>query len=389
MDSPSSVQRIIDEEIDTTPDEFEEIVEKVQPSQCKFGMLKESVINWVNSRRFGPSEPSHITLTVKDDLVCLLGVPYYSPGFDFKDPFNHTLAHGYLYKHKLNVYFPKEMNLESVVKGELSFKSFEECIKFLELSGVDFKEKLPVLVHTHGGGWIRGDRNLPFYGAPFMGTHYAKKGYLSITVSYRLASLENRHPTQVEDLSRAIRWIYDHCQSLGGDRDKFFLSGHSAGAHLVSLVSLQPKYLSAVGLSTDCIKGVIAISGIYNLPKVFGGAWKDSLFQKFYVIPSFGTDLEVWMEASPLHHVKTRQGGEEFEGEKALPPFILFNAFSDIGLEHGGFEFFQKLQSSGVKVTHHIIPFTTHKSVSQNINTVELAVQFVSKRLQELAQTEH
>ena len=46
--------------------------------------------------------------------------------------------------------------------------------------------KLPVVIHVHGGGWVRGDRNHYFYGGPFMGDAFANRGLVTVVISYRV-----------------------------------------------------------------------------------------------------------------------------------------------------------------------------------------------------------
>jgi carboxylesterase type B len=126
------------------------------------------------------------------------------------------------------------------------------------------KVSLPVVIHVHGGGWKRGDRSIAFYGAPYMGAGYARNGFISVTVSYRLATKTQQHPAQIEvlssvspypphfsykDVARAIQWVFEHCHQFGGDKTKIFISGHSAGAHLASLVTVSPLYLKHLGVS--------------------------------------------------------------------------------------------------------------------------------------------
>jgi acetyl esterase/lipase len=119
-----------------------------------------------------------------------------------------------------------------------------------------------IMVHIHGGGWQRGDRKADFYGAPFMGRAYSKRGYVTLLPSYRL----DRHPAAAEDVARALRFAADNATRWGLRADcGILLSGHSAGAHLISLVLLDERYLRAVGLSRQRVMGVAAISGIYLL----------------------------------------------------------------------------------------------------------------------------
>eukprot|EP01125_Pyxidicula_operculata_P011315 TRINITY_DN3706_c0_g1_i2.p1 TRINITY_DN3706_c0_g1~~TRINITY_DN3706_c0_g1_i2.p1 ORF type:complete len:207 (+),score=30.63 TRINITY_DN3706_c0_g1_i2:67-687(+) len=84
----------------------------------------------------------------------------------------------------------------------------------------------PVLVHVHGGGWVRGDKGNAFYGAPFITNHMAMEGFVTVAVNYRTGS---KFPNHAYDVANAIKWVYYNIDMYRGDKTKIFLSGHSAG----------------------------------------------------------------------------------------------------------------------------------------------------------------
>ncbi len=157
--------------------------------------------------------------------------------------------------------------------------------------GREPKTGVPVLLFIHGGAWTIGDRAL----YPHLGRAFARRGFLTAVASYRL-SPSVQHPEHARDVARAIAWLVAHVALHGGDPKKLVLTGHSAGAHLVSLVALDPAYLDAHGLKPSAIRGVAPISGVYAI-RPEGETWAD--------FPSvFGTDPEVRRKASPLTHVQ-------------------------------------------------------------------------------------
>src|SRR5207253_4124894 len=82
--------------------------------------------------------------------------------------------------------------------------------------------------------------------------------------------------------------------------------GHSAGGHLVSLLATDECYLKAEGLTTQAIKGVMPISGIYTIPE--------------NLLPSvFGTNAEVVKQAAPINHI-----------HEGAPPFLILYADLDL-----------------------------------------------------------
>src|SRR5439155_218578 len=116
------------------------------------------------------------------------------------------------------------------------------------------------LFFVHGGAWRFGDRGL----YPPLGYRFAREGILTVIPSYRLAP-KNPHPAQMEDTAAAFAWTVRHVAEYGGDTNRIYLGGHSAGAHLASLLAFDEHYLQEHRLSPDIIRGVIALSGVYNL----------------------------------------------------------------------------------------------------------------------------
>ena len=124
-------------------------------------------------------------------------------------------------------------------------------------------------------------------------------------------------PVYVQDVAKALGWIYNNIATYRGDRDKIFIMGHSAGAHLAALVSIDEKYLEENGLDLDILKGVILLDGAgYDIPKV--KELNKSLFNRLYK-PAFGDTPDILKEASPLYHV---------EKGKNIPPFFIIYAGS-------------------------------------------------------------
>jgi acetyl esterase/lipase len=98
----------------------------------------------------------------------------------------------------------------------------------------------PVLVFIHGGGFSRGAKHTP--GSPFydnVGLWAVDHGLIGVTINYRLAP-QFQWPSGIEDLTLVVEWLKSHVAEYGGDPDKIFLWGHSAGAaHVADYVSHQ------------------------------------------------------------------------------------------------------------------------------------------------------
>jgi acetyl esterase/lipase len=117
----------------------------------------------------------------------------------------------------------------------------------------------PVLIFIHGGGWATGD---PAEYA-FIGRNFVPHGYVVVIAGYRL-DRAGRFPAMLEDAAAAIAWTRANVARRGGDPERIFLMGHSAGAYNVVMTALDPQWLARYGLKPDVIKGVIGLSGPYD-----------------------------------------------------------------------------------------------------------------------------
>ncbi len=122
------------------------------------------------------------------------------------------------------------------------------------------KRKAPVLIFIHGGGWTSGTKNL--YG--YLASSFARQGILTVTINYRLSPTV-KHPAHIVDTARAFAWVHKYIAKLGGDPENIFVAGHSAGGHLCSLLAVDSKYLAAHKLSPGNIRGVMPISGVFEI----------------------------------------------------------------------------------------------------------------------------
>jgi acetyl esterase/lipase len=161
----------------------------------------------------------------------------------------------------------------------------------------------PVVFFVHGGGWSMFDKDY-FGNAPKMGRAFAEQGIGFISINYRL-SPKVKHPAHIEDVALAYAWAQKNIGKYGGRADQMFISGHSAGGHLVALLVTDERYLKAHNLSPKDVRGVIPISGVYEITEKF-------------MQPVFGDDAEVRKQASPLTHARGN-----------LPPFAIIFADND------------------------------------------------------------
>lgn len=120
----------------------------------------------------------------------------------------------------------------------------------------------PVLVFVHGGGFRNGDKREPA-APPFFDNIMmwaARQGMVGVNLNYRLAP-QNKWPAAHEDFAAALRWVRANIGRFGGDPDRIFIMGQSAGASVVSGYVAYPKLQ---GPEARGVKAAIMLSGIYD-----------------------------------------------------------------------------------------------------------------------------
>lgn len=160
----------------------------------------------------------------------------------------------------------------------------------------------PVIIYIHGGAWKQGSKTLYIGLARTFGRH----GIGVAVINYRL-SPKVKHPGHIEDVAKAFAWVKANVAKHGGDPENITIMGHSAGGHLAALLGTDPSYLKAEKLSLSDIRGVISVSGVYQIEP---GA-------ELY-LPAFGAEADSCRKASPMTYVKEK-----------LPPFLIAYASND------------------------------------------------------------
>jgi triacylglycerol lipase len=137
----------------------------------------------------------------------------------------------------------------------------------------------PVLLFVHGGGFVRGDKHTP--GSPFQDNVMlwaTRNGMVGVDIDYRLAP-KDPWPAGVDDLASAIAWTRANIARYGGDPERIFIWGHSAGANHVADWVAHPDHQ---GPAASSVKGAILLSPFYPMTVTAGQA-----------SPYYGTDANL------------------------------------------------------------------------------------------------
>lgn len=161
----------------------------------------------------------------------------------------------------------------------------------------------PVIVWVHGGGWRSGDKAGKAIGTKVM--FAGALGAALVSVNYRLVTPDRdvRWPVMGEDVAAGVAWVVEHAESLGIDPERVALMGHSAGAHLVSIVAADPELLAAAGASRDDVRCVVSLdSAAYDITPT------DARTRPLFAA-AFGDDPVTLAGASPTVQAREQAAG--------------------------------------------------------------------------------
>ena len=196
--------------------------------------------------------------------------------------------------------------------------------------------KPPLVAFVHGGFWRESDDGYRIGEA--VAQALVARGVAVALIRYPLAP-RVKFPAQPQDVARALAYLHRSADQYGYDAKRMFLMGHSAGAHLASLVALDARYLREAGAPESAVAGVVAISGIYDLGP--GGPVAQRSGE--LVTPVFGSDARTQRDASPVAHAR------------GSPPFLVLSAENDFdGFQIDARRFAARLRAAGNREVQEI-----------------------------------
>ena len=173
----------------------------------------------------------------------------------------------------------------------------------------------PVLVWIHGGGWQAGDKSQVALKPKLL----TERGFVFVSANYRLLP-EVPMETLLGDVAAAIGWVRKQIATHGGDPQRVFVGGHSAGAQIAALLCTDDRYLKKEGVPFASLRGCIPVDGdTFDIPKiiltaehrqaVYGGPMPTSGHRQ-----KFGNDPLKHVDFSAVTHVAA---------DKQIPPFLI------------------------------------------------------------------
>ena len=193
----------------------------------------------------------------------------------------------------------------------------------------------PVVVFFYGGSWNSGERAE----YKFVGEALAARGVLTLVADYRLYP-EVRYPDFLMDSAQALAWGLSHAAQWGGNPQRVFVMGHSAGAYNAAMLALDARWLRATGHAPDDLAGWIGLAGPYDLFPTDNPDAQPVFFHPHY--PA---------KAQPIDWIAS-----------TAPPTFVGAPTNDalVSAERSTQQLAHKLQAAGVAVTLKSYPRASH-----------------------------
>ncbi len=186
----------------------------------------------------------------------------------------------------------------------------------------NIKKPQDVIVFIHGGSWNSGKKDTYW----FLGRAFARKGKVAVIINYPL-SPDAKYKEMAFDCAKAVMWVKQNIDKYGGNPDRIFVMGHSAGAHLAALIDADKSYFGKMGVQNP-IKGLILndpfglnIYEYLNIQLNTGDRHVPGFLRVF------GEDPKEWKAASPFYKIANISnpyllfmGGKTFPSIKMQTP---------------------------------------------------------------------
>lgn len=145
----------------------------------------------------------------------------------------------------------------------------------------------PVFLFVHGGYWRMGAAE----DFDFIATGPLEAGFTVVVINYELAP-KVTIPEIIRQVRASIAWTANNIKNFNGNAKQLFIGGHSAGAHLAAMSSLTNW--SDYDLAADTVKGVLAVSGLYDLEPV----------SHSFIQPAIRISADQILYSSPIRLIK-------------------------------------------------------------------------------------
>jgi len=255
-----------------------------------------------------------------------------------------TLSIGFLMAHL-------SVHADPKVRMDVSYAGNENPRQTLDIYSPANAKEAPVVFWIHGGGWQAGSKK----DVQLKPLAFTQKGFVFVSVNYRLLPEAQTIHQMAGDLAKALRWVCDHSGEMSANPGKIFVMGHSAGAQLAALICTDDRYLKAEKLSFDILKGCVPVDGdTYDVPMQIGMVEerRATSYKK-----KFG-DEKSQKELSPITHVSRGKG---------IPPFLILHVAEHPETKAQSQKLAKALNDAGIEATAYPAEGKNHTTINADI----------------------
>jgi dienelactone hydrolase len=157
----------------------------------------------------------------------------------------------------------KYANVSYKSGGSLSAYETERCKLDIYIPKTVASRPFPIIVYFYGGGLVEGDKTEGWVdGSNNFGYQFIKNGVAMVMVNYRLSGQHGtKWPAYIENAAAAVAWVANNISHYGGDSNRVFVAGFSAGGYLTHMLGIDDRWFSEINFDRTKIKGFISISG--------------------------------------------------------------------------------------------------------------------------------
>ena len=232
----------------------------------------------------------------------------------------------------------------------------QEARQVLDVFARPDVRQAPVLLFVHGGAFVRGEKNLSRFVHANVAAEFAANGFVTANMGYRLAP-GAPWPEGARDVLAALSWLRAHARDFGGDPDRLYLMGHSAGcAHCATAVWDQ-----RVGGLTALPVGLVLVSPRLRVDVSAENPNRDG------VLAYYGSDTLEQQDRAPLAQLR-----HSSHAQRQVPVLLVSTGYENPGLQHDVADALAALTTIAGRQrspTHIHLPDHNHMSVIAQFNT--------------------
>jgi acetyl esterase/lipase len=220
-------------------------------------------------------------------------------------------------------------------------------------------KNLPVVFWIHGGGWQAGDKSQVEHKPKF----FVDRGFVFVSTNYRLLPHVDME-VLIGDVAKSLGWVHEHIADYGGDKNRIFVMGHSAGAQLAAILCTDHRYLQRENVPFAALRGCVPVDGdTYDIPAMIMTA---EMRQTLHGLPlpefghrvKFGNDPKKHTDFSAVTHIAKGKG---------IPPFLILHVSGHPDVTAQAKRLGNVLRQADVPATIFGASETTHSKLNDDL----------------------